>query len=352
MRDPVLRKRWLGLGVGVCCVAAAFAGLRGRGLVGVCWPASARANLQRVVLPRPASPPPSYSFTEAPGVVDAAADKLPAQVMVYAVARKAATRDVVCELASSLGVTVSAERYASLPETMEDGMEDGREYSVTLGEAGPTSPGDLQITAADDGNYMISVESQVPMDEKDREALSDEATAASARDFLATSGLLPERCEFAHVQEADSTEFTEAGRQKRVVLGKHAVYYRYLDGIQDGTFGVTVNGAGRVYHIRRNMRNIVPLQSHPILSPREAVDALKSGQAVVAGPSDPGKAYSAIIETVELVYYEGAAGLRIDTIQPIYRFEGRVEGHGDRFSAQLSAVRPEYLEPVGLPSPG
>jgi hypothetical protein len=339
---------------------AAIAGLvvAGSALFALVWGATDRpasrevsrlaGDLPQLVAPRllrAAQMDPTYDFVTAPGV---ASTQSPPPVIVYRVARKQPTRDAVCDLAARAGIPVSAERHALLAETMPD----AREYSATVGELTDTSLGDLDVTLSDDGNFMLTVQSQYPGEAK--EAPSDETCKASAEAFLARSGLLPEGCAFVGVEEGQAVEFSTPERsetQKRVT-GKIVRYHRHLSGLEDGgSFTIRVNGDGKVYGVTRNMRSVIELGRYPVLSTAEAVQAVEAGKGVIVGPAGPYGRFVATIDKVEMVYYEGAPSSNMDTVQPVYVVSGTVDGFADRFKAMLPAVRPEYLAPVTLARP-
>ncbi len=296
-------------------------------------------RLSAVGLPRTGSAPSRYTFRESPGVVEEAQAKAPTEMMVYEVIRGAPTRDTAGELAERLGRTISESRYKGLLSTSTD----GRQYTVTLGgEDTEADLGDLDVTVLDNGNYLLSF--RVPPPKSTDQAPPDDEALAQAEEFLDRTGLLPEGCELLGVQEGDYIEYTDPDREgiQKQVISKSVVYTCYRDGIQDGAFTVRVNGGG-VHGVLRNMRNTKPLASYPILSPSEAVAALKAGDGVIGGPLSADKTIEATIEAVDLEYYEGAAAWGLDTVQPVYRLSGSVEGHSRGFTAWVPAVRPEYL---------
>jgi len=341
MRNAVLA----GLAVAGCALLAAVAVATDR-------PADPDASRIANDLPQLVAPPlsraaqmaPTYVFTTATGVVSA---QSPPPVMVYKVVRSQLTRDAVCDLATRAGVPVSAERYALLPETVSD----ERDYSATVGELTSTSLGDLDVTLSDDGNLMLTIRSQYP--DQTKEAPSDEACKAAAEEFLTRSGLLPEGCTFAGVKEGQAIEFStpERSETQHRVIGKAVVYHRQLSGLESGSFSVRVNGAGKVYRVTRNMRNVTPLRRYPVLSTAEAVQAIEAGAGVLTGPAGPNGPFYATIDRVEMIYYEGAPGTDMDAVQPVYVISGTVDGFKDRFNAMLPAVRPQYLMPPTLATP-
>jgi len=305
-------------------------------------------RLSAVRLPRALSAPSRYTFRASPGVVEEAQAKAPMEMMVYEVVRDAPTRDTAGGLAERLGRTISESRYKGLPSASTD----GRQYTVTLGGEDTASDlGDLDVTVLDNGNYLLAF--RVPPPTSTDQAPSDDEALALAEEFLDRTGLLPEGCELLGVQEGDYIEYTDPDREgiQKQVISKSVLYTRYRDGIQDGVFAVRVNGGG-VHGVLRNMRNTKPLASYPILSPSEAVAALKAGDGVIDGPPSADETVEATIEAVDLEYYEGAAGWGLDTVQPVYRFSGSVEGQSKGFTAQVPAVRPEYLaEEEATPKP-
>src|SRR5574340_1283713 len=95
------------------------------------------------------------------------------EAMVYLVVHQPPTRERVRELAAKLGITISADRYAMLPETA---AESGG-YRATVGEMTPTSLGDLDVNLSDDGNYMLWVRSEQPDDDSPDAPANDRAKA-------------------------------------------------------------------------------------------------------------------------------------------------------------------------------
>jgi redox-regulated HSP33 family molecular chaperone len=158
---------------------------------------------------------------------------------------------------------------------------------------------------------------------------------------------------FDGIKESQAVEFSTAENsetQKRVTA-KAAVYHRLLSGLESGSFTVRVNGAGKVYRVTRNMRDVTALRPYPVLSTAEALQAIEAGNCVITGPAGPNGPYHATIDRVQMIYYEGSPGTDMDTVQPVYVISGTVEGFRDRFKAMLPAVRPQYLTPPTLATP-
>ncbi len=288
---------------------------------------------------------PHYRFSCSQEVLNAARMYTPSELMVYRVVHRTPTRDLVRDLAERMGVPVSAERYATMPDRMGD------EYRATVGQVTPTSLGDLDVLLADDGTHMMTLRSQRP-DSDSEEAPSDAEAAAIAEDFVHRSGLLPQSCRLACAKVGQTvTESLPSGGVRQKVLGRAVVYTRYLGGLPDGSLVIRVNGRGKVYSVNSRICTIAPSRSYPILSPEEAVAALISGEGSLRGPWRPPGLWEAVIDTISLRYHQGPAG---DTVQPVFDISGTTRRSSERFSAVVPAVRPEYLahSPPGRPGGG
>lgn len=284
------------------------------------------------------------------GVVEAARMYLPDRAAAYGVVREPATKTAACALAARLGVSLNPKDYPEAPETMQD----PNEYNI----GGPEG---FNLSYQSDGNFYAFWLDRSPQPEASVEsvvgAVPEEETTAAAESFLAKTALLPDGCRLVEVRGGESRGYTFPGEstQRPVLLSRKVVYSRFLDGISDGEFTVMVNGRGEIYSVNRCMRELALVGRYPLLSPEEALAVAQSDEGRIAGPHSANHQYRGEVESVELRYFEGGTGWRLDTVQPIYWFQGTAydeNGRGEPFLAMAPAVRPEYLAPVTLPVPG
>jgi len=311
---------------------------------------------------------PQYAFSIAPGLLADSSRSIPSELTVYSVVRQKLTRDVMCELAEKVGVSVAPEFRASMPDTVEEPYRRvgliGELTSDIMAKESNVGPEDkyvayvakqvggitgenlvvLNMTAMDDGNYTLGLRGSDP--EPGGEAPTEEEARAIAERFVERSGLLPEGCELGGVSTSASVPAAESGLGDvpEKAVGSQVVYQRYVNGYPGGQFVVQVNGKGEIYYVYRNARNVTPLGSYPILTPEEAVEALSEGRGSITGPTRPGAPLEATVEKIKLCYDQGAAAIPFETLQPSYWIEGSVDGYTDGFHALIPAVRPEYLE--------
>ncbi len=330
-----------------CCALAAALGLAAhRSPAALGTLPSEAASLRQVpplVLPRAmAVSSDACEFTFASGVLEAANMYFPQEMPVYEAVRSEPTLETACALSELLGEPVPNDMRASAPERFPTGSF----YILQVG--------DLYMSCFLHGNDSVTWSNRKPfLRTPTREmdpAVGIDETAAAAHAFLEHTGLLPEG---AHLTRVVSTRIAGRGQ---VVLVRSAVYRRFHNGFPEGIFAVGVNCDGDVCSIKRNMRDLREVGVYPILSPDEAREALSSDAARIEGLSRPGVFAEATIESVEMEYYDGAAGWDMDTIQPIYCFKGTASdpsrGIVREVKATVPAVRPEFVAPLEMARPG
>jgi hypothetical protein len=166
-----------------------------------------------------------------------------------------------------------------------------------------------------------------------------------AEDFVKRSGLLPEGCRFERVSAGELvTENLPGGGSRQKPLGTTVVYTRDLSGIPDGSFSIRVNGRERVYRVSRGARNVTPFHAYPLLTPAEALEALRAGDGSLSGPWAPPGLWEAVVDSIRLLYNSGAPGWKMGTIQPIFSISGTTPRSSDRWFAMVPAVRRGYLK--------
>lgn len=307
----------------------------------------------------------AFEFSVAPGLMSKVSGSAPSELTIYQVTKQVPTRDMVCDIGERVGISVLPEIRARWPErdknsSYQVGMigrltspillsesnvdENDRYISAVLGETEEQDLVLLEVHLRDDGNFKLRPHGTWPRPEE--EALTDERTLAIAKEFVEQTQLLPDGCQLVGVFPTTSVGFEAPGEKgvKERVIGKQVIYKRHLDGYPDGQFIVQVNGRGQIFGVHRNARNVAPLAQYPILTPEEALESLRAGRGSLSGPTIPGKIAAAVVEEITIVYDEGAFATSYETIQPVYRLRGSVEGFNDGFSASVPAVRPEYLE--------
>ena len=354
---------------GVCAIAAAVLGslvcLASSGC-GITGQGEADALLPKLEPPIrwiSHADPSRYVFRAAPGVVEEASTSIPKELMVYRVEHARPTREMICGLAEKVGVSVAPEFRASMPDTVEESYRRvgliGELTADIMAKESNVGPDDkfvayvakrlggitgdnlvvLNMTVMDDGNFTLGLQGTGP--DPEGEGPTDKEARAIAERFVERSGLLPEGCKLGGISQSASTS-GGPGLGERVI-GRQVIYQQYLEGYPAGQFVVQVNGKGEIYKVHRNVRNVTPLASYPILTPEEAVEALREGRGSLTGPMRPGVVLDATIEKIKLCYDQGAPLLRFETMQPSYWIEGSVAGYSDGFHALVPAVRPEYL---------
>ena len=284
---------------------------------------------------------PTCEFTFASGVLEAASMYFPAEMPVYEVVRSEPTVDMACALSELLDEPVPDDTRAMLPE---------RDPSSTFY---CLHVGDLDISCFLDGNYGVTWTNRHPylptsLDEQ-KPAVGIDETVTAAAAFLERTGLLPEGARLTRVVP------TVIAGNEQVVLARSAVYRRFHNGFPEGIFAVGINCDGEVCSITRNMRDLREVGVYPVLSPDEAREALCSDAARIEGMMAPGRYIGGTIESIEMEYYDGAAGWGMDTMQPVYRFKGTTShplGGVREFNAAVPAVRPDFVSPVEMARPG
>ena len=312
--------------------------------------------------------PSRYVFRAAPGVLDGASRSAPSELMVYDVVHTQPTRERICELAERVGVSVVPQFRASMPETVEGSHRRvgliGELTSDIMAKQSNLAPDDkyvsyvservggitgdnlvvLNMTVMDSGSFSLNLRGTRP--DSEGEAPTEKEALAIAERFVERTGLLPEGCELEGVSTSVSVPAVQPGHGDvhEMAVGSEVVYQRYLDGYPVGQFVLQINGKGEISGVYRNALDLVPLAKYPILTPEEALEAVKAGRGTLSGPNLPGKDFGAVIEEIGIAYDEAPPGISCDTVQPIYRFRASIDGFHDGFSASVPAVRPEYLE--------
>jgi len=337
---------------------------------------TARQGQAAAELPKLKAPPlfmqagamPQYVFAVEPAVLAAASRSVPAEMTIYSARHQELTRDLVCDLAERVGVSVLPELRATMSERVDAEYVDltviGELTADILTDQSNVTPDDkfvsliasyvggitgdnlvmLNMTVMDSGNFTINLRGANP--DPGGGPPTEEDARAIAEHFVAESGLLPEGCELGGVSPSAYVPGPESDQgevQPRAIAGQ-VVYQRYLEGYPAGQFVLQINGKGEIYYVYRNARNATPLASYPILAPEEAIGALREGRGSLTGPMQPGVLLEATVEKIKLCYDQGAPMVRFETMQPSYWIEGSVEGYTDGFHALIPAVRPEYLE--------
>jgi hypothetical protein len=311
-------------------------------------------------IPRPGmpraggGPPDQYTYVWAPGALESASMYTPSEVMVYQIVQVTPTKDMVRDLATRLGVSVSEEEYAALPETATDELGGSARYAASF-ERKHVHDQRLfdckDVELGGSGWFIYRHRGGVPQPDTPlwkKDALSERETRRIAERFLAESGLLPEGCEFVGVlpdvaQNAKGfVVHGDLGAPSRV-LSRRAVYERRPEGVLLGEFMVSVNGQGEVYQVKQEVPRVEPIAPYPILSLEEARRTLRPGRqpSRLYGPA------TAAIESVSLRYSGSWGGI----LQPLYGFAGTATGEQgltETFAVRVPAVRPEYF----LPNPG
>jgi hypothetical protein len=308
--------------------------------------------LPRPGLSRPAGgPPDQYPYVWARGALESASMYTPSEVMLYRIVSVTPTKEMVRDLAARLGVNVSEEEYAALPEVLKEETLGSNIYWASFERKNVDDQRLFDckdIELGDSGWFIYRHRGGVPQPDTplwEKGALSERETRRIAERFLAESGLLPAGCEFVGVlpdvaQNAKGfVVHGHLGAPSRV-LSRRAVYERRPAGVLLGKFSVSVNGQGEVYQVQSEVPRVAPMTPYPLLSLEEARRTLRPGlrPSRYLGPA------TASIESVSLRYSGSWWGI----IQPVYQFAGTATGEQGRtetFAVSVPAVRPEYFLP-------
>ncbi len=308
--------------------------------------------IPRPTLGRPAGgPPDQYTYVWAPGALESASMYIPSEVMVYRLVRARPTKEMVRDLVTRIGVSMSEDQYAALPEAATDELGGSSRYAVSFDQKNVHDQRlfDCKDIELDDGGCFIYRHREgVPQPDNPlwkRDALPERETRRIAERFLADSGLLPEGCEFAGVlpdvaQNAEGFVVTHTAGAPPRVLSRRAVYERKPEGVLLGKFWMSVNGQGEVYQVESEVPRVEPIAPYPILSLEEARRTLRPGM----NPSNIWGPATAAIESVSLRY---SGTWRSIIVQPVYRFAGTAtgeQGKTETFVVRAPAVRPECFE--------
>jgi len=337
-------------GVVASCVATALAVVAA---VAGLDRSAAELGLARIPPPRmgvaAGGPRDQYTYVWAPGVLEAVRMYLPSEAPVLRIQRETPTKEAVYDLAMRLGIKVSAEEYANMPETQESPGFDSRLWRQSFESTNVEDQRrfwckDLELWDSGCFTYRHRGETPTPgWPAWESEALPAERTEELAERFLAESGLLPEGCELEAVtsdvaQNAAGRETYRIDGAPARLLSRQVKYARRIEGIELGRFTVGINGSGVVYEVQSRVPHVRGLARYPILSPEEARRMLPMGllPSHIWGPA------TAEIESVSLYFSQNLDSS--DVVQPIYSFRGTARGEQsatDPFTVSWPAVRPE-----------
>ncbi len=346
--------RWL---LGVCAIIVAAAAAMGLHSLGASPPADGPRRVPAQELPLGTAGLSPFEVRWAPGVLQAANMYFPAELEALEVLPSEPTKQQAIDLAVRIGIPVSPETAAELPEQSVAG-----EGCYRWGF------GSVDVNVFRDGNAGLSWRGRDlpakyftnPDANPPPRITANEAVAVADR-FWRQTGLLPEGARMTDMTAtAPGIRHSEAtGKDERAALAYSVTYRRFHDGIPEGIIGVSVTGKGEIFSFGRNMRNLRSLGRYPVLRPEQARAMIWSPIARVSmGSNVPSQMpVKAAIEKVQMEYYDYATASRYDndTIQPVYIFTGSsCDGAGRRntFTATVPAVRSDSLEPVDLPIAG
>ncbi|MGD0111617.1 MAG: hypothetical protein ABSD48_07115 [Armatimonadota bacterium] len=347
-----MRVRWL---LATCAIVVAAATAAGLHSLGALPPADGARRVPAQELPLGTAGLSPFEVRWAPGVLQAANMYFPAELEMLEVVHSEPTKQQAVELVTRIGMPLSPEALAQLPE------QSIAEKGCYRWRFGP-----LDLNVFRDGNLGLFWPDRDPVREhftnpnaKAASALTVDEAVAIADAFVKDAGLLPDGARMTDVVPKIAVHrYNDAtGKDETTVLALSVIYRRFHDGIPEGSIGVSVNGEGEIVKVNRNMRNLRSLGRYPILRPEEARAMIWSPTSrVELGTNAPRyRPVKAAIEQVQMEYYDGATAWRYDTIQPVYIFTGSGRdgaGRPNSFTAMVPAVRPEFLEPVDLPGAG
>jgi hypothetical protein len=314
---------------------------------------SALASLPRVApleLPRSnATATEQFEVVWAEGVGTAYAMYFPSELDVLEVVSSGPTKQKTIELATRLGVEISAEAAAQMPE--ESIMGEGC-YGWQFGE--------VNVDVFADGNLGASwTDRELPAEYFTKPnagsppMITKESAIAVADTYLKSSALLPGNARVTEAVPKGAVRRLNpiTGQEEVVALAWSVIYRRFWSGIPEGRLGVWVTGKGEIFSLSRNMRDVRSLGKYPLLSPEEARESIWSPTSrVETSSTTPGyRPVRVVVEKVVLAYYDGATAWRLQTIHPCYIFTGTgwdAEGRPQGFTAMVPAIRPEYLNPT------
>jgi hypothetical protein len=295
-----------------------------------------------------------YRYVWAPGALESTR-MYATDALVLRVVRKRPDKRAIYEIATRLGIAVTPEEYAGMPEVQKGTGFDSSAYMRSFEQMNVEDQRLFDckdVDVWDNGCFSYWHRGGTPSPGSPNgpwavDALSPERTREIAERFIADSGLLPEGCEFERVrtavtQNAQGIEIYSADQAPPRVVSRQVVYTRRVEGIPLDSFSIDVNGNGEVYRVTRRIPNFAPWVRYPMLSPDEARRMLPQGllPSHIWGPA------TAVIDHVSLSYTR--EWNLSNLIQPVYTFSGTAHCQGgltDTFSVTWPAVRPEYLMP-------
>ena len=277
-----------------------------------------------------------------PLVQGATPQGMPSEVRVYKVHPLASKKDALVRILQALPIASSPETDAALRR-----LEGARGSSAGKEESVSASVGGWCVKVWNGGQFTIYNNELLNCSydfENPPATPTPEEARKAADDFLASIGPLPTDVHFVTVVPGDWYDSGSSDKPDDVVVTRLLVCYSAaMDGIplQGTPLGVRVGPGPVVTSVNSRLRQVIPDQKLPVLSPQEAFDKLCAGECYISEGSPKGE-----VTSIKLVYWLGYTAQDLSYIMPVYAFEGEaVVGEKTRpWRAYVEAVRPEFLE--------
>jgi len=252
-----------------------------------------------------------YDVLEVPEItLDIALPKYPEQVMVYKAVNANASKDDALKIAEKFGMSGPVDESRSGinyiikddPYTFEIEKKAGYMTYTWTGRYSGVDPRDRPVN--------------LPSDEEARKI---------AETFLISHDLMPEGAVYSGITHGEGFASSAAKNISTATYKDTKVLFTdtlsNLSVSGSGT-SVTVGGGGDILMVCKRWRETEPYKEFEILSPKEAIEALKQ-TGIVTAVSEPTRA---TIDKMKLCYYASPPGDDQPYLKPTYYFKGTVEG--------------------------
>jgi len=252
-----------------------------------------------------------YDVLEVPEItLDIALPTYPEQVMVYKAVNANASKNDALEMAEKFGMSGPVDESRS-----------GINYIIK------DDPYTLEIEKK--AGYMTYTwtgrYSGVDSRDRPENLPTDEEARKIAEMFLTSHDLMPEGAVYSGVTHGEGFFSDRAnGTSIQTYKDTRVLFADRLSNLSVSGSGisVTVGGNGDILKVIRRWRETEPYREFTILSPKEAIEALKQ-TGIVTAVSEPTRA---TIDKMKLCYYASPPGDEQPYLKPTYYFSGTVEG--------------------------
>lgn len=216
--------------------------------------------------------------------------------------------------------------------------DDALKMTKKFGMSGPVEEDEISYIIRSDP-YTLDIEKEagyttytwddrwLGVDPRDRPVNlpSDEEARKIAETFLISHDLMPEGAVYSGVTHGEGFASSAAKNISTATYKDTKVLFTdtlsNLSVSGSGT-SVTVGGGGDILMVCKRWRETEPYKEFEILSPKEAIEALKQ-TGIVTAVSEPTRA---TIDKMKLCYYASPPGDDQPYLKPTYYFSGTVEG--------------------------